>query len=77
MKINNIVLLVSIVSFYYLFNQFVDMGGLNHYLLKILLEFIFVLFIMILLKYENEIKEITDFDVYQKKILDYFKKNGK
>lgn len=77
MKINNIVLLASVVSFYYLINQFLDFGGLNHYLLKILFELIIVVFIMILLKYDNEIKEITDFDVYQKKIKDYFKPNGK
>ena len=38
MKLNNIVLLASIVSFYYLINQFLDLGGLNHYLLKIIIR---------------------------------------
>ena len=75
MKLNNIVLIISIVSFYYLLNQFLDLGGLNHQLLKILLELIVVLFIMILLKYQMEIKDITDFDKKQKKIMDFFKKN--
>ncbi len=77
MKLNNIVLLVSLSSFYYLVNKFFDQGGLEHKLLKTLLELIIVLFFMILLKYQDEIKQITDFDKNQKKICDFFKKNGK
>jgi len=77
MKFINIMMIVSIVSIYYLINQFLELGGSNYRLLKILLELIVVLFIMILLKYQMEIKEITDFDKNQKKIMNFFKKNGK
>lgn len=77
MKMSNIILIISIISFYYLLNQFLDLGGLNHRLLKILLELVLVLFVMILMKYEGEIKEITNWDHKQKKIVDFFKMNGK
>ena len=77
MKLNDLVLITSVASFYFLLNQFMDLGGLNHQLLKILLELIIILFVMVLLKYQDEIKEITDFDKTQKKISDFFKKNGK
>ena len=77
MKFNNIILIISVFSLYYLINQFFDLGGMNHQLLIILLKLIIVLFIMILMKYKEEIKEITDFDNNQKKILDFFKKTGK
>lgn len=77
MKCNNIILIISVFAFYYLLNQFFDLGGLNHQLLVILLKLIIVLFIMILIKYQEEIKEITDFDNNQKKIMDFFRKNGK
>ena len=77
MKPNNILLIISIVSFYYLLNKFLELDGLKHQLLKILLELILVLFLMILLKYQDEIKEITEFEKNQKKICDFFKRNGK
>ena len=77
MKLNNIMLIVSIVCFYYLINQFLELGGVNFPILKILLELIVVLFILILLKYQMEIKEITDYNKNQKTIMDFFKKNGK
>ena len=76
MKLNNILLVVSVVSFYYLLNKFLELDGLKHQLLKILLELILVLFLMILLKYQEEIKEITEYEKNQKKICDFFKKNG-
>ena len=77
MKMNNIILIISIISFYYLFHEFLDLGGLNHRLLKILLELVVILFVMILVKYQEEMKEITDWDAKQKKIFDFFRKNGK
>ena len=77
MKLNNILLVVSVVSFYYLLNKFLELDGLKHQLLKILLELILVLFLMILLKYQEEIKEITQYEKNQKKICDFFKRNGK
>lgn len=77
MKKSNIILIISIISFYYLINQFLDLGGLNHRLLKILLELIVVLFVMIMVKYQDQMKEITDWDSNQKKIVDFFKRNGK
>ena len=77
MKITNVIFIISLCSFYYLLNQFLELGGLSHRLLKILFELLIVLFIMIILKYQNEIKEISDWDKNQKKILDYFTKNGK
>lgn len=76
MKLNNILLVVSVVSFYYLLNKFLELDGLKHQLLKILLELILVLFLMILLKYQEEIKEITEYEKNQKKICDFFKRNG-
>ena len=77
MKMNNIILIISIISFYYLFHEFLDLGCLNHRLLKILLELVVILFMMILVKYQEEMKEITDWDAKQKKIFDFFRKNGK
>ena len=77
MKLNNILLVVSVVSFYYLLNKFLELDGLKHQLLKILLELILVLFLMILLKYQEEIKEITQYEKNQKKICDFFKRNEK
>ena len=77
MKINNIILIISIISFYYLINQFLALGGLNHRLLKILLELVLVLFVMILVKYQVEMKEVTDWDSNQKKNFNFIKKNGK
>ena len=77
MKKSNIILIISIISFYYLINQFLDLGGLKHRLLKILLELIVVLFVMIMVKYQDQMKEITDWDSNQKKIVDFFKRNGK
>ena len=77
MKLENIFLIISIALFYYLINKFLELGGWNHQLLKILVQLILVLFWMLLMKYKNEIKEITEYDKYQKKIYDFFQKNGK
>ena len=69
MKFNEIVLVICILTFYHLANQFVEEGGMAHNLLKILMELIILLFIMILFKYQEEIKKVIYFDRCQKKLM--------
>ena len=75
MKFNQIFLVICILAFYHLSNQFMELGGMNHELLKLLLELVFLLFIMILFKYQEEIKKVIYFDKCQRKIDELLTKN--
>ncbi len=77
MKFNEIFIIISILCFYHLTNEFIEAGGMDYNLLKIIMELIILLFIMILYKYKEEIKRALYFDKCQKKIDDFFSKNGK
>lgn len=77
MKFNEIFVGVCIMAFYYLLREFIDLGGMSYNLLKLLMKLIILLFIMILFKYKEEIKQSFYFDKYQKKLDDFLKKNGK
>ena len=48
----------------------------EHELLKLLMELVFLLFIMILFKYQDEIKKVIYFDKYQRKIDEFLTKKG-
>ena len=49
---------------------------MNHEHLKLLMEIVFLLFIMILFKYQDEIKKVIYFDKYQRKIDEFLTKKG-
>lgn len=76
MKFNQIFLVISILAFYHLANHFVELGGMNHELLKLLMELVLLLFIMILFKYQDEIKKVIYFDTCQRKIDEFLTKKG-
>ena len=68
-------LIISILIFYYLCNEFIDSGGKAFPLLKIILKLIILFFILVMLCFRDDIKEITQLDKFKKKIDDYYKKN--
>ena len=68
MNINEIFVVICILLFYHLFNEFKDSGGMNFNLLKLIVEMIILLFKMILFKYKEEIKEVIHFDKCQQKL---------
>ena len=72
MKYYHIFIIILILLFYSRFNLFIDLGGFNFPLLKILMELIIIIFVLVLVKYKEELKEITKFDKFQRKIEDYF-----
>ena len=72
MKITNCLILIGIYLFFYLFHNFEELGGMHYPLLKILIELIALLFVLILLKYKKNLKEITNVEYYQKKIEYYY-----
>ena len=76
MKFNQIFLVISILAFYHLANHFVELGRMNHELLKLLMELVLLLFIMILFKYQDEIKKVIYFDTCQRKIDEFLTKKG-
>lgn len=77
MKYYHMFLLILIILFYSRFNAFIDIGGMNFPLLRILIELILIIFLLILIKYKEELKEITKIDKFQKKIEDYFREKEK
>ena len=77
MKFIHIFLFSSFVIFYYLFNEFLDLGGMNFRLLKVLMELILLLFILILIKYKKDLNEMTNFDKYQITLDNFFHKKNK
>jgi len=77
MKFIHIFLFSSFVIFYYLFNEFLDLGGMNFRLLKVLMELILLLSILILIKYKKDLNEMTNFDKYQKTWDNFFHKKNK
>ena len=77
MKFNEIFIITSILCFYHLLNEFIEAGGIDYNLLKIIMELIILLFIMIFYKYKKEIQRAGYFDKCQKKIDDFFSKNWK
>ena len=76
MKFNQIFLVISILAFYHLANHFVELGGMNHELLKLLMELVLLLFIMISFKYQDEIRKVIYFDTCQRKIDEFLTKKG-
>lgn len=77
MKYYHIILLILILLFYSRFNEFIDVGGFDFPLLRILMELILIVFLLVLIKYKEELKEITKFEKFQRKIEDYFHKEEK
>ena len=77
MNINEIFVVVCILLFYHLFNKFKNSGDMNFNILKLIMEMIILLFMMILMKYKEEIKEVIHYDKYQKKLDEFLKNNGK
>ena len=76
MNSNQILLIFCLASFYNLFRSFINNGGMNFPLLKILSELIMLLFFMILFIYKNDLFKIIRIDKFQKKIDDYYKKTN-
>ena len=76
MKPKNILLILCVILFYHLFSKFLELGGWNHSLLKIMMELILIVFFMILLKYKKEIMEISDYEFNQKKYTTTLPKKG-
>ena len=74
MNTNQFWLIVFFIMFYYLFNLFVDNGGMKYPLLKILSQLIMLLFLMILFSYKTDFLKLIQIDKFQKKIDDYYKK---
>ena len=77
MKYYHSILLILILLFYSRFNAFTEIGGFDFPLLRILMELILIIFLLILIKYKEELKEITKFEKFQKKIEYYFHKKEK
>ena len=77
MKYYHIILIILILLFYSRFNEFTYIGGFDFPLLKILMELILIVFLLILIKYKEELKEMTKFEKFQRKIEDYFHKKEK
>ena len=77
MNINEIFVAVCILLFYHLFNEFKNSGGMNFNLLKLIMEMIILLFMMILMKYKEEIKEVIHYDKCHQKLDDFLIRNGK
>ena len=68
MNINEIFIIECILLFYHLFNKFKNSGGMNFNHLKLIIEMIILLFMMILMKYREEIKEMIHYDKCQQKL---------
>ena len=77
MKSMQIFLLICLMSIFGLMNEFFDLGGMNFKLLKIIVELIMILFIMIMVKYKDELLQIIKYDKNQKQIDHYFQKEKK
>ena len=77
MKLMQIFLLICLMSIFGLMNEFFDLGGMNFKLLKIIVELIMILFIMIMVKYKDELLQIIKYDKNQKQIDHYFQKEKK
>ena len=69
-------LVVCTIEFYFLVQEFIDNGGMNFKLLKIIMETIILLFILILLNYRKDIMEFFKEEPLQKKIDHNFAKNN-
>ena len=76
MNINEIFIVVCILLFYHLFNEFKNSGGMNFDLLKLIMEMIILLFMMILMKYKVEIKGEIHYDKFQQKLDEFLIRNG-
>ena len=74
MKNNHIIISFLIILFYWICNTFIDLKGMDYPLLRVLLELILITFLLVALKYKEELKEMTQFDKFQTKIEDYFNK---
>ena len=74
MKNFHIIISFLIILFYLRFNTFIDLKGMDYPLLRVLLELILITFLLVAFKYKEELKEMTQFDKFQKKIEDYFNK---
>ena len=72
-----IFLLICLMSIFGLMNEFFDLGGMNFKLLKIIVELIMILFIMIMVKYKDELLQIIKYDKNQKQMEHYFQKEKK
>ena len=68
MKLMQIFLLICLMSIFGLMNEFFDLGGMNFKLLKIIVELLMILFIMIMLKYKDELLQMIKYDKNQKQI---------
>ena len=58
---------LSMIEFYFLVQEFIDNGGMNFKLLKIIMETNILLFILILLNYRKDIMEFFKEDPLEKK----------
>ena len=76
MKNFHIIISFLIILFYLRFNTFIDLKGMDYPLLRVLLELILITFLLVAFKYKEELKEMTQFDKFQKKIEDYFNKTN-
>ena len=70
------ILLVAIFEFYCLIKEFIDNGGMNFKLLKIIMQMIMLLFALILLNYRKDLIKYLKEDSLQRKIEYYFKKEN-
>ena len=77
MKLMQIFLLICLMSIFVLMNEFFDLGGMNFKLLKIIVELLTILFIMIMVKYKDELLQMIKYDKNQKQIDQYFQKEKK
>ena len=74
MKIVQIILIFGIIFLYNLIYMFLEQGGMQYPLLKILFEMILIVFLMVLYRYKKEIAGLLKLiDEKQKKIDDYYK----
>ena len=74
MKIVQIILILGIIFLYNLIYMFIELGGMQYPLLKIIFEMLLILSIMILYRYKKEIIGLFNLiDGKQKKIEDYYK----
>ena len=74
MNSNQFLLIVFLILFNYLFNLFVDNGGMKYPFLKILNQLIMLFFLMILFSFKTDFLKLIQIDKFQKKIDDYYKK---
>ena len=66
-----IILSICLLGFLLLLIEFYDLGGMIYKLLKIIAGLLIKIFIMNIMKYKDELIQMSQYDKYQKKFDEY------